>query len=349
MKHFTLQLFIALLFSFAALAQQKTEAALIGNLFNSLQHNDSKKYSELFAGVDSLALWVLQHADKNSESYRKMEALQNSPYYLMQFDSSIHEETNKNFEDFLAKSKELNIHWDETIFIRYELEKIRRGRGLISEKIAPLRFMGYVFFKDNLTQKTYAFTVYDIMQVNGLWYGGELTNIFEANNKDIFEEELLAEKKRKRLKELGLSADTKKEHATTDEEEETSDKPSAMKEVAARKFYKGNFDNEVSVQLYVRYIKGGCPEGVCSWEALFKFGDQDEYVKMEVARTPDGKWLFTEDLGGMELTLNGDVYTGSYAASSDKTEYVVKFVETPISTKKIKVLDEMLEFGTYGQ
>ena len=47
--------------------------------------------------------------------------------------------------------------------------------------------------------------------------------------------------------------------------------------------------------------------------------------------------------------LKDDIYTGSYASSSDKTEYVVKFRETPIPPKKVMALDEMLELGTYDE
>lgn len=338
-----------LCFTVKVAAQQQSEADLIGHIFKSLQYDDNKQFGDLFAGVDSLTQWVLQHADKNSSSYRKMEAIQNSPYYKLRFDSSIREACNKNFQTFIDKSKTLNINWSETIFIRYELDKIRGGRGIINEKIAPLRFLGYVFFKDQLTQKIYCFTVNDLMQVNGLWYGGELVNIFEAKNKEEYEKELLAEKKRKRMQALGLAVDDdKKEHASTDDEPENN-KPSFLKQVAERRFYKGWFDNEIKVQLYVRYIKGSCPEGICSWEALFKFGDQDDYVKMDVTRTADGKWIFTEDVGGMELTLNGDIYTGTYSSNSDKTGYEVKFTQTPISPKKLKKLDEILESGDYGE
>ena len=166
-------------------------------------------------------------------------------------------------------------------FVRYELEKIRRGRDLITEKISPLRFLGYVFIKDMLNRKTYTFTVFDIMQVNGLWYGGELAHIYKASTKDEYAKELAAEKKRLHDKELGIvdTSDLAKENSSSDEEEEQ--KMPKMKEIMDRKFYKGKFDNEISVQLYIRHIKGGCPEIICAWDALFKFGDQDEWVKLQ--------------------------------------------------------------------
>jgi len=328
----------------AASGQSATEGELIAKLMNSLQTKDSKSYLELFAGIDSLSGWIISHTDQTSRANQRMQAAQHNDGSRLDMDASIREEAEKGFNDFIKKGTALGIHWNQAVFVRYELEKLRRGRGLITEKIAPIRFLGYIFVRDMLTRKTFAFTVFDIMQVNGSWYGGELAHIFEADTKEKFQEKLAAYKKEMHLRELGI-ADTseggKKSYSFNPDDED--DRPSSMKEVLDRKFYKGKFDNEISVQLYVRYIKGQCPEIACSWEALFKFGDQDEYVRMSVSRTPDGKWLFQEDLGGMELVLDKEVFTGSYASSSDKTEYEVKLVETPIPTKKVESLDAQLE------
>lgn len=342
-------LLISLACSFTSSAQVDNEARLVSKLFTSLQYNDGKAFNDLFAGVDSLAYWILQHADKNSVSYRKMYAVAQSDYYKMQYDSAIHEEAYKNFNAFLDKAGKLNIHWGETIFMRYELDKMRRGRGLITEEVAQLRFLGYIFFKDQLTQKVYCFTVSDIMQVNGNWYGGALVNIFEANTKEKYEEALRAERKRQRLIALGLLPESDSTQTTDAIDGDEHEKPSSFKEVMERRYYKGTFDNEISVILYVRYIKGPCKEGVCSWEALFKFGDQDDYVKMVVSRTADGKWQFNEELGGMDLTLDGDTYTGMYSSSSDKTGYEVYLKQIPVSPKRLQALDEILESGEYSE
>jgi len=330
-------------------SQVKSEAELVESLIISLQNKDSRSYIDLFPGFDMMSQLIMENADKGSETYRKMQYLQENYEARLHYDSTMKQALDRNFVDFIRQGTAAGIHWDRIIFLRYELDKIRTGRGLLDEKIAPLRFLGYVFVKDQLTRKTFAFTVFDIMQINDLWYGGELANVFQASTKDQFHEKLAAEKKRLRNLELGIVDTTAeaKGHVTGDDED--TDKPSLLKEVVERKFYTGTFDNEIQVQLYVRYIRGGCPEVICSWDALFKFGDQDGYVKMDVSRNPDGSWLFSEDLGGMELMLKGDTYTGSYASSSDKTEYVVKFRETPIPPKKVMALDEMLELGTYDE
>jgi hypothetical protein len=346
--------FILLLLSLAvgltSFSQEKSEAALMAKLFEAIRDKDSRAYGDIFPGIDSVSLWVLQYGDRNSNAYRRMQMLQDAPGAMAQYDSSINEETGKNFNDFMDRAE--GVHWGEAVFLRYELEKVRRGYGLISEKIAPLRFLGYVFFQDLLTQKTYTFTVMDVMQVNGLWYGGELGFIFEAGSKEAFEDQLLKEKKRQRMIAMGME-DTSAgalQAGSGEIDEEEAAKPSSMKQVKERKYYKGKFDNEIPVQLYVRYIKGSCPEEVCSWEAAFKFGDQDEYTKMNVVKTPDGKWLFVEDPenGSMELVLDNGVYTGNWVADDDKTEYDVRMEEVPINPKRTALWDKIMEQGLYG-
>lgn len=331
------------LFPASMSAQVLSEADVIETLIRSLQTKDSRAYIDLFPQTDTIAEWVLQYAEKNSEPYNRMKYLKENYAAKIDFDSSIKKEAEKGFNDFIKSGKAVGIHWDQIVFVRYELEKIRRGRDIITEKIAPVRFLGYVFVKDMLNRRIYGFTVFDIMQVNNMWYGGELSKIFEASTKEEFQQQLAAERKRERDRELGISdsSDVAKMYSF-DEHDERRPK---MKEILDRKFYRGKFDNEITVQLYVQHIKGNCPEMICSWEALFKFGDQDEFVRMEVTRNAEGKWIFSEELGGMELKLDGKVYTGSYASASDKTEYEVKLVETDISLKKVQALDQLLLEG----
>jgi len=331
------------MFGFQSLtAQVLSEADVVETLIRSLQNKDHRNYIDLFPQTDTIASWVLQYADKTSEPYQRMQYLKDNFYAKEEFDKSIKDEAEKGFSDFLKKGSALGIHWDQIVLVRYELEKIRRGRDLITERISPLRFLGFIFIKDMLSRKTYGFTVFDIMQVNNKWYGGELAYIFEAGTKAEFETELAAEKKRIRDRELGIvdSSDTGNKTTSFNEDDERRPK---MKEIIERKFYKGKFDGEIMVQLYVQHIKGNCPEIACSWEALFKFGDQDDYVRMEVSRNKEGNWLFSEELGGMELKLTGKNYTGSYASASDKTEYEVKLVETDIPLRKVQQLDELLD------
>jgi hypothetical protein len=340
-------LFVSLLlFSASSSAQVPTEAALIENLVFALQNKDSHTYADLFPSIDSMSTWILKRADKNSEAYQRMIYLKENYFARLDFDSSVYAEADKGFKDFLKKTRQFDIRWNETVLVKYELETIRRGRGLLSEKIVPNRFLGYVQIKDMHSRRTFTFTIYDLLQVNGLWYGGELVNIFEASSKDEYEQKLAEAKKKEMLALAGIvdttATDSTKKLGVLDE---ADNKSSMLKEVVDRKYYKGKFDGEIPVMLYVRYIKGGCPEGVCSWEALFKFGDEDEYVKMEVTRNEKGVWQFSEDQGGMELMLKDKVFTGTYASNGDQTEYDVKLTETPASDKKIQMLDEIFELG----
>jgi hypothetical protein len=343
-------LFLCLFTGALANAQYKTEAQLLDRLLTCIKDNDSKCFQQLFPSTDSLAQWVVQYGDSSSAVFNRMLYARDNPELLMQFQKEITERSSQNFNDFIEKAKAVGLHVNQIIFARYELKRVSPKKGLISEKIAPLRFLGYVFVKDLLTRKMYGFTLTDMMEVNGRWYGGELTNVFPAMSKEDYEKELIAERKRLRDQRLGIRRDTAaiaQEPLSGDGEEE-KDKPSNMKEVIERKFYKGKFDNEIEVQLYVRHIKGSCPQVTCSWEALFKFGD-DEYVKMQVNKTPAGKWMFSEEVGGMELTLVGDVYSGTWISGTDKTEYEAVFKEVPATNKRLFMLDEILEKELYDK
>ncbi|MBS1781598.1 MAG: hypothetical protein JSS78_00880 [Bacteroidetes bacterium] len=325
-------------------AQMLSEKDIVESLVRSLQTKDATLYSDLFPQTDSLINWTLHSTNKQSDLYKQMLYLQNNYAAKQDFDSAVHKKATDEFLEFVRKGNAEEIHWDRIVFVRYELEKIRQGRDFLSQQISSLRFLGYVFVKDMLNRKTYGFTIFDIMQVNGFWYGGELSNIFESSNKEEFENARSAEKKRAHDEALGIvdsNANAPKKYSFDDND---ARRPK-LKEIIERKFYKGKFDNEIPVQLYVRYIKGGCPEIACAWDALFKFGDQDDYVRMEVSRNSEGKWQFSEELGGMELKLDDKIYTGAYASNSDKTEYDVKLTETEISIKKIQALDEQLDKG----
>lgn len=118
-----------------------------------------------------------------------------------------------------------------------------------------------------------------------------------------------------------------------------------QKTIIQRKFYAGMFDNEIPVQLYVRYLKGNCPEVTCVWEAIYKFGDQDDYIKLTVSKSADGKWTFTEDppQGVMELKLENGKYTGTWTSTDNQTGYDVKLSEIEATPKKTKQLDEVFE------
>src|SRR5690606_27963004 len=148
------------------------------------------------------------------------------------YDTIIRRTIRANLDTFLDKAAMLGVHWEETVFMKYELEKIRYGSGLMIEKIAPLRFLGFIFFRDNYTRRQYAFTVYNIIQVNGLWYGAELVNIFPATTK----EEYYAARKKERKRILNGERITAAKDTTDEDDEDASvdadTRAANMKEIA---------------------------------------------------------------------------------------------------------------------
>lgn len=333
--------------SVIASGQCKTEAELVGRIMKCLQAKDPYCYSSLFPSADTIAQATLRKAPKGSPEYVGASMILETPILLLYKDSAMTAQCKEMFDTVMLKSDNLNIHWAETVLSRFELEEMQKTRDEVYEAIAPQRFLGFVFAEDMLTRKHYAFTLSDMMKIEGKWYGGELKYIFEAKSKDEFNAQLKAERIRIRK---GLPADTsaKQDHVTTEEDEDSKETyPNKRKQVADRKLFTGMLDNEIPVLLYVRYIKGGCPEGICAWEAIFKFGDQDEYMKETVTRTEDGKWVFTEDQGGsvMELEFEKDMFTGMLTSTSDKTDYEVKLKLTPMSNKKMEDLDSIIEKG----
>lgn len=121
------------------------------------------------------------------------------------------------------------------------------------------------------------------------------------------------------------------------------------REVVDRKYYKGKFDDEIPVELYVRYMKDVGSKVTKYWDALYKFGDMSEYVKMDVSKNEESKWLFEEPIASMELELNGKIYTGSWTNGENQTGYDAELSQKEISQKKIMELDKILENGLWGK
>jgi hypothetical protein len=88
---------------------------------------------------------------------------------------------------------------------------------------------------------------------------------------------------------------------------------------------------------------------VTNWDALYKFGDLQEYVKMEVSKTKEGLWVFEEPVATLELELNGKVYTGEWINGATQTGYDAELAQKELSQEKIVELDYILENGTWGK
>ncbi len=342
MKYLLFCAFIAIFFGPAirGKAQSKNEAELIQKIVISLQQRDSFAYAKVFAPADTMAAVTLRKAPAGSDAYVRAQFLSASADLLTNQDSLILKQCSEWFRHLLQKGKKLGIHWDAIVLSRYEIEELGKTRDEILEAIAPERFVGYIFVEDMLSHKLFGFTVSDIMKIGTWYYGGELNYIFEAKTKDEFKAKLKAEKIRI-VKGLPDTTELVKDSVVKENDDEPNRK---RKQVVDRKYYVGYLDNETPVSLYIRYIQGGCPEGICSWEAIFKFGD-NEYVRQEVSKTEEGKWIFLEEETScvMELELKGNVFTGTFSATIDKVDYDAELKEKPMTKKKMESLDAIIE------
>lgn len=325
-----------------AFAQKKssnkgnTEQRLIFQINGCLGNEDPYCYMHLFPDMDTLSKLVMKAADSSSKDFMEMAALQQQPERMLSADSVFKARLKQSFDNLIAQGKQQGMHWSSLVPVRYELVRAFETRDAVYEKLAPIRFTGYIFVMDAATRKTYGFTVSEMLQLNNEWYGGYLGEIYEAQTRDEYEDMRLAARREKK-------EPAKDTVASPAPEEDDDDRAAHLqKMIAERKFYTGMFDNEIPVQLYVRSLKGACKEGICSWEAIYKFGDQDDYILLTVSKTAEGKWTFTEDppTGSMELTLKNGKYTGTWTATDNQTGYEVKLSETPASSKKIERLEE---------
>jgi hypothetical protein len=318
-----------------------TERDMVSLIISCLQTKDPHTYTRLFPESDSVSYWVMQVSDPSSPLFFAMLAKLENPEIGMREDSALDARLIEDFNKLISRGEQMGVNWPALVPVRHELVQVRKTRDTLLEKLAPVRFRGYIFLRDMLTRKTYGIGVTDIFNIQGSWYGGYLAGIYEAATIDEYMSRQAAEQKRIRegqpgnfgLDAVRIAVDTSEEPATI------------RKQLADRKLFTGMFDNEIPVELYIRYFRGGCPEEICSWEALFKFGDQDEYEYVNVTRTPDGTWHFEEETGPgvMDLTLKGNTYTGRWVSATDQTEYDVELTETPVGNKKLRRLDELFE------
>ena len=316
-----------------------TESGLVNRIQSCLANKDAYCYIDLWPDLDTLTKLVMQYSDTNSADFREAAMLQDQPVKMMHADSLFKAMLKASFDSIIKSGEEIGVHWESIIPVRYELVKMRETRNKLYEKLASTRFVGYIFFVDAINRRSYGFMAGDMIQMNGEWYGGRLRELYEAGTRDEWED--ARHEARKRKKEPVDSSKIKKEEISTEQQQEIN--ASAPEVIVERKFYSGMFDDEIAVQLYVRSLKGGCPAGICSWEAIYKFGDQDDFIRLLVTRTDDGKWQMVEEppAGSMDLELKKGVFTGTWNAADGQTGYDVKLSELPATPKKLKRLDEI--------
>ncbi len=348
-------------------AQQKNEEMLVNKILVCFANHDDSGYAALFPKFDDLYKIAQGFKDTDVISARRINNIRSNPAKLQQFDPAFNLQIVKDFDTVYQKGVDSGVHWSDLLLARYELEKAALPRELVGlEKIVPIRLQGYIFFQDLLTRRVYCMAVKDVHSYNGKWYGGHVVNVLEAESIDEYYDKLA--KERKVIKEMMLAqlypADTagaaedsaalaskakqaallaaKKAQAEDDEDQ----KRVVTGEVVERKLYVGTFDKEIGMEFYIRSLKGNCPQTICGWDALYKFEDKDEWVRLDVTRGPNGKLVFTEDDGEMELTFKNGTATGEWTSSRDKTAFDIQLTEKKeVKNRKLYQLDAMLEEG----
>jgi hypothetical protein len=356
--------FLCILFSIGAKAQVKSEEVLINRIVIALGKHADSLYTTLFPKFDDLWKRATEYVPQTPADEKRIMNIRHDAKKLQQFDPQFNTGILDDFESVIKKGKDSGVHWSDLVLARYELEKAPLPKELTGlEKIIPTRLQGYIYIQDLLTRRTYIVAVKDIYSYNNNWYGGHTVNILEAESIDEYFDKLAKERKEEKQKLLAqlypdenavapadsASAIVKKPQPKTDEDEEEK-KIKVTTEIVDRKLYVGRFDNEIKVELYVRSLKGNCPDSACAWEAIYKVGNADNYIKLEVSRA-DGKWSFTEeDIGIMELVMNGGKLTGTWTSFKDKTEYEAVFTEKKeVKNRKLFELDDILENGDVSE
>lgn len=314
---------------------------MVAQVIHYLQTKDVISYTRMFPETDSLMYWAMQMTEQGSRQYMILARRLDDPLVGMREDSSLQVKLEQEFDSLIRRGDGMRVNWHALVHMRYELQRMRKVRDTIYEKLAPVRFDGYFFVMDMLTRKTYGIAVTDIMKIHDSWYGGRLRGIYEAATVDEYHARQATEMARIRKGLPGNYGMDEEELAVHLAEEDEDD----MRQlVVDRKLFAGTFDDEIPVELYIRYLRGGCPEEICSWEGIFRFGDE-EFVPVDITRTGDGIWHIEEvaGIGIMELKLDNGRYTGVWISTIDQTGYEVDISDKPVSNRTLRRLDEILD------
>lgn len=341
-----------------AYAQADSEKELVYKIVDILRSGDDSSYAALFPTFKMMSDMAATYQPRDSFQIERINRIRVNMRQLQQFDPEYNPSLIDRMNFVREKAADSGVHWGDILIAKYELDKQRLPYELIGfELIAPIRMQGFIYIRDMLTRRRYGIAIRDIYMMGDKWYGGTVLNILEASNEAEYEESLaIEEKELKKLmiyKQRGLldsvlaardSIRKSKLYAGGEEEDEDAGE-TMYKDIADRKLYTGYFDKQVEVELYIRFIKGSCPEAICSFEAMYKFGDLDEYIILEVERKPDGTFVMTEEeLGVMELKLQGNTFTGTWTSVKDKTEYEAYLKEKEeIRDRKLYKLDKTYE------
>ena len=316
--------------------KEKGEAEYIAKILRCLQREELMNYTQLFPSVENMSRWIIEVSPPRSNAYQKAVFYLNKPELLHIMDTSIRNARKKEFNKMLHKAENIGLHWSKTILLNYELERMKKTRDTVLEKIAPERFLGYVFVKDQVTDSVYCFTVSDLQMIKGNWYGGYLKNLFRAETKAEYELQRMVEEK----------FYAKLAHHKTDSVNLVIDSLDDSRNdfIVARKYYEGTLDGYIPIELYIRYIKDTCAEDVCRYEALYKFGDNEDFISLRVSKK-EKEWTFREDKYNafMQLTLGKIKYTGIWNDPAEHIKYKAVLTELEELPEETKDLDAELD------
>jgi hypothetical protein len=342
-----------------------TEGELLNKLMGCLQTSDTASYYELFPPFDTLWSMVMRNPDKSPETQTELNNLRAHPQTLIEFDPLYNKDIIGGFCRVLSKGEDSGLLWSNTVMARYELKRQAPTSNMIGyDHIAPDRFAGYLFVSDRYNRITFCISVSEIQKIKGQFFGGQLQNILRAKTVDEFH--MKEEQERAYFEWLGTHPETPaKDTAVADsaqsdttgdmadrdplllirEEEADEDEDPARQIVVERRYYEGYLDNEISIKMYVRYMKA-MPGKAQQFDGLYKLGDTKRYQKLEITKSPEGKWSIEDEgsTGFMELVLKGKTYTGAWI-NSDENGFDVVITQTGMPKGKMEVLDRILDRG----
>ncbi len=352
-------LIAALFFLFGAeksWSQARSETELIHRLLSQLQSQNGVLH--LHEHVAYATLWeaVLRHPNPD-----EVKNLIQHPDRLKAFDPVYNENFVKDFDRVVVKGLAQEIHWGDIQLARFELQPMVLTRDLAGlDKIINNRFHGYILVEDRLTRRRYVISFRDMLWMGEHWYGAHLLNILEADSFDEFLFKQEEERKPKVPKppppetpaeppvpENPLAINVEAYYA----QEEPPESPEPPGEISERLYFRGQFDEEIEVELYLRGRKGACPEISCFWEGMYKFLDRHEFIKLKITRAPDGTFLMKEqpELGIMELVEEGEELYGDWISTRDGTGYDVFFRrKTDIQPEDYTRMDQIMQFGPWS-
>ncbi len=351
--------------------EPRSEVGLMNNVIGCLSHKDSIGYFYLFPPFDSLWALVLHHPDRSPAAQRDLDHLKANPKLLLQYDPMYNHKIMAGFLNVLTKGEDSGIHWNSVVMQRYELSRqVPTSNDLVGyNRIVPERFKGYMFVRDLMGRLTFCINITEIQKINGYFFGGQVLNILEASTIEEFmrkeeeEQKYFAWLAKSRLSDSAVTDSTQKDILDSLAKVDTAapnplsispsdeDTLKVRREVVDRKYYEGMFDDEIPVKMYVRYMKDLRTGKVSAYDGLYKFGDQVRYVRLNITKTADGKWMIEDDppIGTMELELANRVYTGSWTNNDNQTGYDVELKQTDILQKKMEQLDNILDKGLSGR